>query len=102
MWQGAQVFDCPDFSNEILLRHNNFGSLVMGECNAGAIVGRSLRVDGNCYTSQLSIEYSERLNGKNIICAHDNGFTISSRLSLMIIHSMTGITICMVTRNTEY
>ena len=96
MWQGAQVFDCPDFSNEILLRHNNFGSSVMGECNAGSIVGRSLRVDGNRYTSQLSIEYNETLNGKNITCAHDNGFTISSRISLMITHSMTGITICMV------
>ena len=93
MWQGAQVFDCPDFSNEILLRHNNFDSSVMGECNAGSIVGRSLRVDGNRYTSQLTIEYSESLNGKNITCAHDDGFTISSRLSLMITQNMIGIVI---------
>ena len=91
MWQGAQVFDCPDFSNEILLPHNNFGSLVVGECNAGSIVGRSLRVDGNSYTSQLSIEYSEHLSGKNITCAHDDGLTISSRLSLMITKNMIGI-----------
>ena len=84
MWQGAQVFDCPDFSSEIVLPHNNFGSSVMGECNAGSIVGRSMRVDGNCYTSQLTVEY-------NITCAHDNGFTISSRLSLMITQSMIGI-----------
>ena len=96
MWQGSQVFDCPDFSNEILLPHNSFGSSVMGECNDGSIVGRSLRVDGNRYTSQLSIEYDERFNGKNITCAHDNGLTISSGISLMITHSMTGITICMV------
>jgi hypothetical protein len=90
VWQGAGVFDCPDFSNEILLRHINFGSSVMGECNAGAIVGRSLRVDGNCYTSQLSVAYSERLNRKNITCAHDDGFTISSGISLMITQDMTG------------
>ena len=94
MWQGAEVFDCPDFSNEILLRHINFGSSVMGECNAGAIVGRSLRVDGNCYTSQLSVVYSERLNGKSITCAHDNGFTISSRISLMITQDTIGIDDC--------
>ena len=90
-WQGAEVFDCPDFSNEILLRHNNFGSTVMGECNAGAIVGRSLRVEDNCYTSQLSVVYSESLNGRNVICAHDDGFAISSRISLMITHNMIGI-----------
>ena len=91
MWQGAEVFDCPDFSNEIVLRHLNFGSSVMGECNAGAIVGRSLRVEDNCYTSQLSVVYNERLNGKNVTCAHDSGITISLRLSLTITHNMIGI-----------
>ena len=91
MWQGTEVFDCPDFSNEIVLRHLNFGSSVMGECNTGAIVGRSLRVEDNCYTSQLSIVYSERLNGKNVTCAHDNGITVSLRLSLTITHNMIGI-----------
>ena len=94
VWQGAQVFDCPNFSNQILLRHNSFGSSVMGECNAGSIVGRSLRVDGNRYTSQLSIEYNEHLNGSNITCAHDDGFTISSRLSLMITQNMIGNRYC--------
>ena len=93
MWQGAEVFDCPAHSNEIALRHTNFGSSVMGECNAGAIVGQSLRVEGNSYTSQLSVVYRERLNGKNVTCAHDNGLTVSSRVSLMITHSMIGILI---------
>ena len=96
MWQGAQVFDCPDFFNEILLPHNNFGSSAMGECNAGSIVGRSLRAEGNCYTSQLTVEYSENLNGKNITCAHDDGFTISSRLSLMITQNMIGNRYCLI------
>ena len=59
MWQGAGVFDCPNHSNEIVLRHINFGSSVMGECNAGAIIGQSLRVVGNCYTSQLLVEYMQ-------------------------------------------
>ena len=90
MWQGDGVFDCPDFSNEILLRHINFGSSVMGECNAGAIVGRSLRADGNRYTSQLSVVYNEQFNGKNITCAHDDGFAISSRLSLVITQNRIG------------
>ena len=91
MWQGDGVFDCPDFSNEILLRHINFGSSEMGECNAGAIVGRSLRVtDGNRYTSQLSIAYNEQFNGKNVTCAHDDGLAISSRLSLMITQNRIG------------
>ena len=91
LWQGAEVFDCPAHSNEIVLRHINFGSSVMGECNAGAIVGQSLRVESNSYTSRLSVVYSERLNGKNVTCAYDNGLTVSSRISLMITHSMTGI-----------
>ena len=90
MWLGDGVFDCPDFFNEILLRHTNFGSSVMGECNAGAIVGRSLRADGNRYTSQLSIVYNEQFNGKNFTCAHDDGLAISSRLSLVITQTRIG------------
>ena len=91
MWTGAGVFDCPNHSNEIVLRHINFGSSVMGECNAGAIIGQSLRVDGNCFTSELSVVYSESFNGRNVTCNHDDGTTISSSLSLMITHNVIGI-----------
>lgn len=91
VWSGtAGLFDCPNYSDEILLRHINFDSSVTGECNAGAILGQSLRVEGNSYTSQLSVVYREDLAGRNVTCSHDNGFTITSRLSLMIIHNMIG------------
>ena len=93
MWQGTEVFDCPNQANEIILRHISFDSSVMGECNAGGIVGQSLRVDGNCYTSQLSVVYSESLKGKNVTCIHDNGIAVSSRISLMITRNSIGMII---------
>lgn len=87
MWKGAGVFDCPNHSNEIVLRHINFGSSVMGECNAGAVIGQS------CFTSQLSVWYSKSFNGRNVTCNHDDGTTISSSISLMITHNVIGTVI---------
>ena len=89
MWRG-DIFDCPDHSNEIILRHINFDSSVTGECNAGAVIGRGLRIDGNCYTSELSIVYRESFAGRNVTCMYDNGIAVLSTVSAMIIHNTIG------------
>ena len=90
MWQGSAVFDCPNHSNEIVLRHINFGSSVSGECNNGAIIGESLGFNENSYTSQLSILYKDEFAGRNVTCIHDNGITLISLLSLTIVHNNIG------------
>ena len=67
MWRGSPaLFDC-----EIILSHLRYASNVTGVCSS-EIVARSLRVDGNKYTSQLSILFRENYVGTNVICMHDN------------------------------
>ena len=89
MWQGSGVFNCPNHNNEIILRHINFDSSVLGECNDGAIVGESLRVNGSSYTSQLNIIYKEEYAGKNVTCSYDDGTSITP-FSSTIIHNNIG------------
>ena len=89
MWKG-DIIDCPDHSNEIILQHINFDSQVTGECNAGAVIGRGLRIDGNCYTSELGIVYRESFSGRNVTCIYDNGITIISTITAMIVHNTIG------------
>lgn len=73
-WRGS-AFNCPGNGNEILLRHSRFTMQGgdSGQCNNGNIMGRSLGVDDNCYTSQLSVTYSPALRGTSIMCVHNNG-----------------------------
>ena len=70
VWEGA-AFQC--LGNSITLRHNRFSSSegVSGEC--GNIVARSIDVNNNCYTSQLSVVISENLNNKSVLCTYDFG-----------------------------
>ena len=72
LWTGT-AFDCAAANiDEILLRHNNFNGSdgAFGECNNGDIVGRSVQVEGNCYTSQLIVTVSAGLNNKSVRCVH--------------------------------
>ena len=70
VWRGS-AFDCRN--NDISLIHSRFESgTATGECNNGSIVGQSIKVEGNCYTSQLNITVSSDMIGKNIDCVHDN------------------------------
>ena len=70
-WNGT-AFDCTNTLNEILLLHDNFPDGANGRCNGGQITGRSLSVDNNCYTSQLSVTTSAALNNKTIRCIRNN------------------------------
>ena len=74
VWRGS-AFDCVYTSNTILLFHSRFATPIgtISTCNNGAIVGRSLRVENNSYTSQLNVTVSRDLIGKSVTCVHDNG-----------------------------
>ena len=57
VWNGTAL-EC--ISNEIVLLHRRFNSAygaygAYGVCNNGSIVGQSLRVEHNFYTSQLNV-----------------------------------------------
>ena len=89
MWRGSpSLFDCTD--NEIILSHLRYASNVTGVCSSDEIVARSLRVDGNRYTSQLSIAFRESYVGTNVICIHDDGSTTASTASATITKNSIG------------
>ena len=76
--------------NEISLRHSRYtGGGTVGDCNDGAIVGRSLRRDGSCYTSQLTVTVGSNLLNNirmTIQCTHisDTGADTVGESSLTI------------------
>jgi hypothetical protein len=71
IWNGTAFSGCPQ--DEILLRHGDFISTggLTGTCNNGAIVGQSLGVQGNNYTSQLNVTITPETIGKTITCAYN-------------------------------
>lgn len=90
-WSGS-AFQCQGLGNEIFLSHNNFNDGIRKECNNGAIVGHSLRVNGTCYTSQLTVYISANLNGTTIDCTYDTG-SVLERI---------GSTSIVITRGNQY
>ena len=54
--------------------------------NNGAIVGQSLDIQGNNYTSQLNVIITPETAGKTIVCAYDplTGQNITSKFSTRI------------------
>ena len=72
---GGSAFSCPNIGDEIFLSHNNFDHGISKECNNGAIIGRSLQVNGSCFTSQLMVNTSTNLNGTTIGCTYEIGGT---------------------------
>ena len=67
VWTGS-AFNCYRYNNEIVLFNSRFDTGTYGTCNNGAIVGRSLSVDGNNYTSQLNVTITPDIAGKTIEC----------------------------------
>ena len=75
VWQGT-AFQCA--GNRIILRHSQFTAPqgATGECNNELILitGRSLRVNGDCHTSQLNITISSSsVNSWTVECAYSGG-----------------------------
>ena len=76
LWFG-NAFQCSP-SNRITLLHSDFSSQsgTFGTCNDGAIIAQSLRNRNNInFVSELNITATSNLDGKMIMCAHDNGIT---------------------------
>ena len=88
VWTGSG-FDCA--ANEIVLSHKRFLNGTFGSCNNGAIVARSVSVEGNNYISQLNV--SSDIAGKTIKCLYDNGTICTIIFSIII--STTGLSPCM-------
>ena len=87
VWRGS-AFDCSSANNEIALIHSLFGSksstVAAGECNSGSIHAHSVRVEGNCYTSQLYITVTTNMIGKTVECVYDNT-SIESVIGTLIV-----------------
>ena len=85
-WNGT-AFSCND--NEIILRHSVYGGPggASGECNSGAIIGRSVEVAGNRYTSQLSVSASDKVSSNTTVRCVYNGNTaeVIGTSTLMIV-----------------
>ena len=70
IWNGtAFLGGCQQ--NEILLLHRQFTLGSTRICNNGAIVGQSLGVQGNSYTSELNVTITPEITGKTITCAYN-------------------------------
>ena len=73
VWRGTALEECT--GGKIVLRHSDFesGYNLNKTCGAsGPVVGRALSVANDSYTSQLTINVSQHLNGSTIECASDN------------------------------
>ena len=70
VWQGS-VFKCPSSQDSISLIHSRSSNIKT--CNGAAISGQIIRVEDNCYTSQLNVNVSSDMIEESIECAHDNG-----------------------------
>jgi hypothetical protein len=87
IWNGTAFSGC--LQNVILLQDHQFTRLggSTGTCNNGAIVGQSLGIQGNNYTSQLNVTITPETAGKTITCAYDalTAQDITIRFSTIII-----------------
>ena len=70
VWKGTAFDHCAN--DELNLLHLRFGTddSEVQECNNGSIIGRGLRVEEGCYTSELTITVSSDMIGKSIQCIH--------------------------------
>ena len=68
IWRGS-AFNCA--GDAITLIHQNFIDGTIRGCNDGDIVGQSVGVDGEFYTSQLNVTISAGLNSKTVVCYFD-------------------------------
>ena len=80
IWHGTALEECTD--GRIILRHSQFesGYNITQTCGAsGTIIGHAVSVENDFYTSQLTINVSQHLNGSTVECASDSGRQVGSR-----------------------
>ena len=71
IWRGS-AFNCSREGVVLLHRLFTSESDVHQMCNNGFIVGRGLRSENGCYTSQLNVTVTPDMIGKSIECVHNN------------------------------
>ena len=86
VWQGTAL-DCESKNNEILLLHSYYTSPrgASEGCNNGAVVGRSVRVQGTHYVSQLYVTLTPEMISETVECSVDNGTSTTVVGSLSIL-----------------
>ena len=85
IWLGTALEECA--GGRIILRHSQFesGHNISQICGAsGPVVGRAISVVSDSYTSKLTINISQHLNGSTIECARDSGREISGSRQLLL------------------
>ena len=87
MWNGT-LFNCPSSNNSIILFHTQYISPggIVRSCNNEdvTIVGESIGVNGNNYTSRITVTGSSDLTRAIIKCRYDNGVAIILIMRYMI------------------
>ena len=86
VWRGTALDQCP--GGQVFMRHSEFQSGRTWTCN-GQIVGRTVGISNQVYTSQLAVTVSNGLNGRGIQCSHDNG-TVPFIIGVSTIQITTG------------
>ena len=93
IWQETALEECP--GSRIILRHSQFesGHNTSQTCGAsGPVIGHTISVVNESYTSQITINVSQHLNGSTIECASDSGAQVGSGQILLT----TGIRHCSI------
>ena len=70
VWSGTAI-DCYETDDITFLHLRRFTDIK--RCNNGAIIGRGIRVEENCYTSQLNITVGSNVVGQSVECTYNNG-----------------------------
>ena len=70
VWTGS-FFNCPNFGNQIVLRHSRFESGVSGACNDGEVIAYSIEATNDSYTSQVNVTVSPEMQNGTVECIQD-------------------------------
>lgn len=81
VWRGSAI-DCSEIGYEIVLQHSDHVFMQKRGCDSGDITAYGVRIEENCYISQLSIIISDlSMNNESVQCLFTNGTSIPVGLS---------------------
>ena len=81
VWRGTAI-DCSEIGYEIFLRHSSSVFMQERGCDSGDITAYGVRIEENCYISQLRIMISDlSMNNNSVQCLFTNGTSIPVGLS---------------------
>ena len=81
VWRGTAI-DCSEIGYEIFLRHSSGVFMQERGCENRDITAYGVEIEGNCYTSRLSVMISDpSMNNDSVQCFFTNGTSIAVGLS---------------------